>query len=125
MSTTNRPVLGLAVLALPTALVAIDISVLAVALPRMAEDLGATAPELLWMVDSYNFMVAGAMLTMGAVADRWGRRRVIVACALVFALASAAGAFAGGKPISRPAMIPIGESGLSDFGNERLMATSR
>ena len=42
MSTRNRPVLGLAVLALPTALVAIDISVLAVALPRMAEDLGAT-----------------------------------------------------------------------------------
>ena len=94
MSTTDRPVLGLAVLALPTALVAIDISVLAVALPRMADDLGATAPELLWMVDSYNFLVAGAMLTMGAVADRWGRRRVIVACALVFALASAAGAFA-------------------------------
>jgi MFS transporter, DHA2 family, multidrug resistance protein len=94
MSTSTRPVLGLAVLALPTALVAIDISVLAVALPRMAEDLGATAPELLWMVDSYNFLVAGAMLTMGAVADRWGRRRVIVACAAVFALASAAGAFA-------------------------------
>ena len=97
MPFVTRPVLGLAVLALPTALVAIDISVLAVALPRMADSLGASAPELLWMVDSYNFLVAGAMLTMGGVADRYGRRRVIVACALVFALASAVGADRSGR----------------------------
>jgi MFS transporter, DHA2 family, multidrug resistance protein len=86
--------LALAVLALPTLLVAIDISVLAVALPSMGRALHASATELLWMTDSYNFMVAGAMLTTGAVADRIGRRRMILICAAVFALASGVGAFA-------------------------------
>ena len=118
MPSTTRPVLGLAVLALPTALVAIDISVLAVALPRMADSLGASAPELLWMVDSYNFLVAGAMLTMGAVADRYGRRRVIVACALVFALASAAGAFA-----TTPLMV-IGARSVMGIAGSALMPAS-
>ena len=118
MPSTTRPAVGLAVLALPTALVAIDISVLAVALPRMADSLGASAPELLWMVDSYNFLVAGAMLTMGAVADRFGRRRVIVACALVFAAASAVGAFA-----TTPLMV-IGARSVMGVAGSALMPAS-
>src|SRR3954470_12057260 len=90
----NRALLALAALALPTLLVAIDISVLAVALPSMGRALHASATELLWMTDSYNFMVAGAMLTTGAIADRIGRRRMILLCAAVFAVASGIGAFA-------------------------------
>jgi DHA2 family multidrug resistance protein-like MFS transporter len=90
----TRSFLALAALAFPTLLVAVDIAVLNVALPTMGRDLHASATELLWMTDSYNFMVAGAMLTSGAVADRIGRRRMILTCAAVFAIASAAGAFA-------------------------------
>jgi MFS transporter, DHA2 family, multidrug resistance protein len=92
--TTTRPFLALAALAFPTLLVAVDIAVLNVALPTMARDLHAGATELLWMTDSYNFLVAGAMLTTGAVADRVGRRRTISVCAAIFAVASAIGAFA-------------------------------
>lgn len=92
--TRTRAVLALTVLALPTLLVAVDISVLAVALPTMGRELHAGPTELLWMTDSYNFLVAGAMLTTGAVADRVGRRRMILVCAAVFALASGIGAFA-------------------------------
>jgi MFS transporter, DHA2 family, multidrug resistance protein len=95
ISTRTRAILALAVLALPTLLVAVDISVLAVALPTMATDLHAGPTELLWMTDSYNFLVAGAMLTTGAIADRIGRRRMILVCAAVFAVASGIGAFAG------------------------------
>ena len=94
ISTRTRAILALAVLALPTLLVAVDISVLAVALPTMAADLHAGPTELLWMTDSYNFMVAGAMLTTGAIADRVGRRRMILVCAAIFAVASGFGAFA-------------------------------
>ncbi len=94
ISTRTRAILALAVLALPTLLVAVDISVLAVALPTMATDLHAGPTELLWMTDSYNFMVAGAMLTTGAIADRIGRRRMILVCAAIFAVASGFGAFA-------------------------------
>ena len=90
----TRALLALAVLALPTLLVAVDISVLAVALPTMGRELHAGPTELLWMTDIYNFMVAGAMLTAGAVADRIGRRRMILICAAIFATASGIGAFA-------------------------------
>src|SRR3954451_12400781 len=90
----SRALLALMALALPTLLVAIDISVLAVALPTMGRALHASATELLWMTDSYNFLVAGAMLTTGAVADRIGRRRMIMICAATFAVASGVGAFA-------------------------------
>ncbi|MEJ3653258.1 MFS transporter [Actinomycetes bacterium KLBMP 9759] len=88
------PVLGLVALAFPTLLIAIDISVMNVALPSIGRDLHASAAELLWISDSYNYLVAGTMLTMGALGDRIGRRRMIIICAAVFAVASAAGAFA-------------------------------
>jgi DHA2 family multidrug resistance protein-like MFS transporter len=93
-ATRTRTLLALAALAFPTLLVAVDIAVLQVALPTMGRDLHASATELLWMTDSYNFLVAGAMLTTGAIADRIGRRRMILICAAVFAVASAVGAFA-------------------------------
>jgi DHA2 family multidrug resistance protein-like MFS transporter len=87
-------VLGLVALAFPTLLIAIDISVMNIALPSIGRDLQPSAAELLWISDSYNYLVAGSMLTMGALGDRIGRRRMIIICAAVFALASAAGAFA-------------------------------
>ncbi len=92
--TGPHPVLALAALALPTMLVAIDIAVMAVALPSLARDLNPSSAQLLWITDSYNFLVAGSMLTTGALADRIGRRKMILICAAVFALASGVGAFA-------------------------------
>lgn len=90
------PRLALALLSLPSLLIAVDIGVLTVALPRMAADLHPSPSELLWMNDIYGFMVGGTMITMGAVGDRIGRRRLIVICAAVFAAASAVAAFSTG-----------------------------
>ena len=90
----SRRLLALVALALPTLLIAVDIAVMGVALPSIARALEPSAAQLLWIADSYNYLVACAMLTMGAVADRYGRRRTIIVCAAVFAVASAAGAFA-------------------------------
>ena len=84
----TRSLLALAALALPITLVGIDIAVLAVALPRMGRSLHASATELLWMTDSYNFMVAGAMLTTGAIADRIGRRTIFQVGLSLFTLGS-------------------------------------
>ena len=94
VSRIRDPRLALALLALPSLLIAIDISVLNVALPRMTADLHPTPTELLWMNDIYGFMVGGTMVTMGTVGDRIGRRKLIVLCAAVFAVASAVAAFA-------------------------------
>jgi DHA2 family multidrug resistance protein-like MFS transporter len=118
ISTRTRAILALAVLALPTLLVAVDISVLAVALPTMAADLHAGPTELLWMTDSYNFLVAGAMLTTGAVADRIGRRRMILVCAAVFAVASGVGAFA-----STPELVIVARGVMGLAGSAILPAS--
>lgn len=86
---------GLAVLILPCLLVAMDAHALNLAVPRIADDLHPTNTELLWIVDGYVFLVAGALLPMGALGDRIGRRRLLLIGVTVFAVASVAAAFAG------------------------------
>ncbi|GAA4260993.1 MFS transporter [Dactylosporangium darangshiense] len=90
---SRDPRLALALLSVPSLLIAIDISVLSVALPKMAADLHPSPTQLLWMNDIYGFMVGGTMITMGAVGDRIGRRRLILICSAVFAAVSALAAF--------------------------------
>ncbi|TDB81624.1 MFS transporter [Micromonospora sp. KC721] len=89
----RREWLALAVLALPTVLLAVDMSVLFLALPQLSVDLGADAVAQLWITDVYGFMVAGLLVTMGAVGDRVGRRRLLLVGAAAFAAASVLAAF--------------------------------
>jgi DHA2 family multidrug resistance protein-like MFS transporter len=107
------PRLALALLSLPSLLIAIDISVLSVALPTMAADLRPSPTELLWMNDIYGFMVGGTMITMGAVGDRVGQRRLIVLCSAVFAAASAVAAFSTGPWMVIAARAVMGVAGAA------------
>lgn len=84
---------GLAVLMLPTLFVSMDMFVLQFAVPHVSADLRPSAAELLWIVDVYGFMVAGALVTMGTLGDRIGRRRILLIAAAVFAAASVLAAF--------------------------------
>jgi hypothetical protein len=61
----RRAWLGLAVLALPTLLTTLDLSVLFLALPQLAADFGASATQQLWISDGYGFLIAGFLVTMG------------------------------------------------------------
>jgi len=72
---TRREWIGLAVIALPCLLYAMDISVLFLAVPALAADLAPGSAQLLWIMDIYTFMVAGFLITMGSLGDRIGRRR--------------------------------------------------
>ena len=74
----KREWIGLAVLALPTLLVSIDVFVLLLALPRLSTDLGASSTEQLWIMDVYGFLVAGFLITMGTLGDRIGRRKLLL-----------------------------------------------
>lgn len=84
----------LAVLAVSLAIVALDNTILNVALPTLVRQLGATASELQWIVDAYVLAFAGLLLTMGALGDRFGRKRALTAGLVVFAVASIAAATA-------------------------------
>src|ERR1700736_1056855 len=75
---TRREWIGLAVLALPCILYAMDLTVLNLAIPSLTTDLKPTAAQLLWIVDIYGFLAAGSLLVMGTLGDRIGRRRLLL-----------------------------------------------
>ena len=85
---------GLAVLGLPTLLVAIDMTVLHLAVPAITASIAPSPVEMLWIVDIYGFMIAGLLVTMGTLGDRLGRRRLLMVGSAGFGAASAIAAFA-------------------------------
>ncbi|WP_370247977.1 MFS transporter [Nocardioides sp.] len=81
---------GLAVLALSLLVVVLDMTVLNVALPALTADLRPTAVEQLWIVDAYALVLAGLLIPLSALADRWGRRRMLLLGFAIFGLGSLA-----------------------------------
>ncbi|MFI7135971.1 MFS transporter [Nonomuraea sp. NPDC050153] len=109
----NRAWLGLGVLMLPTLLVAMDATALLLALPWLSADLRATNVEQLWISDSYGFMVAGMVITMGTLGDRIGRRRLLMIGAAAFAVLSVVAAFAAGPLMLIVARALLGVAGAT------------
>ena len=85
---------ALAVLMLPVLLIAIDNTVLAFALPAIAEEFRPSAPTQLWIVDVYSLVLAALLVAMGSFGDRVGRRRLLMIGAIGFAVVSVGAAFA-------------------------------
>ncbi|GAA0297564.1 MFS transporter [Streptomyces polychromogenes] len=86
----------LIVLCLSTLVLVVDSMALTVAVPSMTADLGASAQDTQWILDSYILVFAGLLLTSGSLGDRFGRRRVMLTGLLLFGAASLAGTFAAG-----------------------------
>ena len=68
-------------------------SSLNVALPSIQRELNASGSDLQWIVDSYVLVFAGLLLPFGALGDRWGRKRVLLAGMALFGMLSALAAF--------------------------------
>lgn len=100
--TSNLPIIradwrgwvALAVLMLPVLLVSVDNTVLSFALPAIALDLEPTSIEQLWIIDAYPLVLAGLLVTMGTLGDRFGRKRMLLLGATGFGVVSALAAFA-------------------------------
>ncbi|WP_018219271.1 MFS transporter [Salinispora pacifica] len=90
----RREIVALTVLMLPTILVALDRSVLYLALPHIGADLGASSLQQLWITDIHDFMIAGLLVTMGTLGDRIGRKRLLFLGLVGFAAASLFAAYA-------------------------------
>jgi DHA2 family multidrug resistance protein-like MFS transporter len=90
---TQREWIGLAVLALAALAYVMDLTVLHLAVPKMSAALQPSSAELLWIIDIYGFLVAGALITMGTLGDRIGRRRLLLVGAAAFAITSVLAAF--------------------------------
>ncbi|MBB5872065.1 EmrB/QacA subfamily drug resistance transporter [Allocatelliglobosispora scoriae] len=87
---------ALAALALSVLVVGLDGTVLNVALPTLARDLGAGTDDLQWIIDAYLVVLAALMLPAGLLGDRLGRKKLLLTGLALFLGASLAAAFAGG-----------------------------
>lgn len=117
---TSKPLAGrrewtaLGVLLLPCLLVSMDVSVLYFAVPFLTAELEPSSVQQLWILDVYGFVLAGLLITMGALGDRIGRRKLLLSGALLFGLASGAAAYAQSAEmlIAARALLGIGGATL-------------
>jgi EmrB/QacA subfamily drug resistance transporter len=108
----------LVVVCAATAILLLDVTVVNVALAQIERDLDASFDELQWVIDAYAIALAAVLLLFGSLADRIGRRRVLVAGLIVFAGASLMCALAGD-----PVVLDIGR-GVQGIGAAAMFATS-
>jgi DHA2 family multidrug resistance protein-like MFS transporter len=80
------PILGVLVLALFG--IAMDNTVLVIALPVLSRDLQADTSQLQWLIDAYTLVFAGLLLVTGALSDRFGRRLLLIVGLAIFGLGS-------------------------------------
>ena len=108
---TRREWVGLTVLALGALAYVMDLTVLHLAVPKMSAELQPSSAQLLWIIDIYGFFVAGALVTMGSLGDRIGRRRVLLIGAAAFGVTSLLCAFS-----STPEMLIVSRAALGIAG---------
>lgn len=110
--------LGLwAILAL-VLLVAMDGSVLYLAMPRITSSILPTADQALWILDIYGFVVGSLLITFGNIGDRYGRLKLMMTGAVIFGLGSLGVAYSTtpGSMIGFRALMGLGGATLLPSG---------
>ncbi|WP_307826279.1 MFS transporter [Micromonospora humida] len=110
---TRRRWAALAVLAAAVLLLAVDGTVLSLAVPALTASLAPTAEQVLWIGDVYSLTLAGLLVLMGNLADRFGRKRVLLVGSVAFGAASLLAAFAPSAPALIGARLLLGVAGAT------------
>lgn len=79
-------VLGVICLAQLTVL--LDNTVLNVAIPSLTRELDASTADIQWMINAYSLVQSGLLLTAGSAADRYGRKKMLIAGLVLFGVGS-------------------------------------
>ncbi len=109
----RRRWIALSVLTLAVVLLAIDATVLYLAVPSLTADLAPSASQILWIGDIYSLAIAGLLITMGALADRIGRKRLLLIGAVGFGAASALAAWSTSPEMLIAARLLLGVAGAT------------
>jgi MFS transporter, DHA2 family, multidrug resistance protein len=112
-TSSRRAWLGVAVLALPCMITVMDLTVLNLAVPRITSALEPSGTQLLWIIDIYGFLLAGALIPIGGLGDRIGRRKLLLIGAAAFAVASTLAAFSTSAPMLIGARALLGLAGAA------------
>ncbi|MEV5986195.1 MFS transporter [Streptomyces sp. NPDC052051] len=100
----------LGVICLAQLTVLLDNTVLNVAIPSLTEELGAASSDIQWMINAYSLVQSGLLLSAGSAADRYGRKKLLIAGLALFGLGSLAAGFAqsAGQLIAARAGMGVG-----------------
>jgi EmrB/QacA subfamily drug resistance transporter len=79
---------GLSILSLALAIIILDNSILNIAIPTIETDFGSSLSDLQWVISGYSLIVATFLVTFGRLGDLYGRRRLFLLGAALFALGS-------------------------------------
>ena len=110
---TGRSWAALGILTLAVMLLAIDGTVLTLAIPALTADLAPSASQILWIGDIYSFTLSGLLVVMGNLADRIGRKRLLMIGSVGFGLSSLLAAFATSPELLIAARALLGVSGAT------------
>lgn len=95
-------------LGLSSFLILFDVTAVVVAMPAIAKDVGLDVAGLAWLIDAYSLAFTCALLASGALADRFGRKRCMLAGNAVFLIASVACGMASNEPMLLAARVVQG-----------------
>src|SRR6476619_6157604 len=97
----------------------VDNTLLSIALPTIGRDLGSGTTSLQWVTGAYSLTFGGLLLTAGSLADRLGRRRVLLVGLTVFGLLSLTVIFVTttGERIARRASLGISAAAMAPITN--------
>jgi len=94
MTGARRRWFGLVFISIAVALIIVDSTIVNVAIPSIIDDLDITSTQVQWVQESYTLVFAALLLVFGTLADRYGRRRILLSGVVIFAVASVLAAFA-------------------------------
>jgi EmrB/QacA subfamily drug resistance transporter len=109
---------GLVAISVAVSLIIVDSTIVNVAVPYLVQDLSLTSSEVQWVQESYTLVFAATLLLWGTLADRIGRRRMLLIGVAVFIAASMLAALAG----SGSAL--IGARIIQGFGGAMILPTT-
>ena len=109
---------ALGALVLAGLMVGLDSTILSVALPTLARSLHASESDLEWFSSGYLLVLAAAMLPLGLLGDRFGRKKVLLVSLVLFAVGSAACAASpsAGTFIAARLLLGVAGAGLVVMG---------
>ena len=109
---------GLVFISIAVALIIVDSTIINVAIPSIVRDLKITSTDVQWVQESYTLVFAALLLVFGTLADRFGRRRMMLLGVAIFALSSVLAALSGS------ATELIGSRVLQGVGGAMILPTS-
>src|SRR5690606_39989148 len=94
MTSSRTRWLGLVIISLAVSLIIVDSTIVNVAIPSIVDELAIDSTQVQWVQESYTLVFASLLLVFGTLADRYGRRSILLVGVTIFALASVLAALA-------------------------------